>query len=157
VSKARKKKQPSLSVLERLPELREALAHIGLELVVRPSGQTQPVFVGASVRACPAEQEAAAPVVQLDTPERREYLAELAAKRNPPKPLEQLPAAQRRAIEKGYMGVIQGEREAKLASMPDGSKEVAKEEFNSLGRVSDAPGEWGDIKPGPLETAEMEA
>lgn len=171
MGRPKKKPDVDLSALEHLPKVVEALRHLAKmadevgalapRLGLMPQLVRGPnVYPVAEISRETMEASKAAPgdfvKVQLDTPERREYLAELEAKK-PKKPVDvsKLPAAQRKAIEMGYMDQIQGEREMKLASMPDGTNEVQKEELKTLARTSDEAGTWGEIKPGPLETAEV--
>jgi hypothetical protein len=117
-----------LKILGTLPQVIDALKALAAEAkAVHNLMQTVSPSQGEGTIRAPSRQEAppifrqSAPVV-LRTPERDEYeqeVAERAARMAPvtvfaPKPTEELPAGQRRAIEQGFMSAIQAERQSKM-------------------------------------------
>ena len=109
----RHKKQPSLSALEHIPAVKEALRVVGLELIIRPLGVVAPVATMATkaplatVAVAATSQEWA----QQSADVQAAIDAELGVKT--PKPIEKLPAAQRLAIQKGLLAEMEG-RKAEL-------------------------------------------
>lgn len=130
-----------LKTLSTLPKVLSALRALVAEgeelatLLARVGGPQSLTVRGAA----PTTEIRPPPVmggpIILDTPERREYEAAL----RPKKRLDQLPAAQRRAIEQGFLSSMAGERAAKLEQFKhDGPPEkeeaghVDTEEINTM-------------------------
>jgi hypothetical protein len=111
---------------DELEQLRAQMQRVGMSMPASP-----PVHTVTVLPQPPPPAPAASAV--LMTPERLEYESQLKAKRaaagipppQAPKPVDQLPAAQRRAVEKGYMASIQGERQTKMAQFTyDGTDDI---------------------------------
>lgn len=120
-----KQAAPDLKALEHIPAVRDALRFVGLELLIRPlSYVTAPPLTPADIQRASEQPMQRMESVVLDTPERREWLQQQAdvneaykaeKARQAPKPPAQLPAAQRKAIEAGFMVEANMRRAEKLA------------------------------------------
>lgn len=153
MARPRKKPAPSVAVLEHLPAMREALASLGLELIVRPAGATHAAgrgglndrntVVGPGYKVGQAEHSEAAASVSpgwsdgwMDPEVATAVDEEMGiAKPKPSKPLAQLPAAQRKAIADGFLADIQAERQANAMSK-DASAPVTTESIETLSEAT---------------------